>query len=434
MLLDDIFSGLDPISEDAVFQGLFGTNGLLKNTSQTVVLATHAIHLLPTADMIILLGGDGEVAYQGPRARFPESLLSRRDLVGMMETEHAKSNPIATNTNALEQPDSMPVFHAPVMVADASAEDTARQTGDSTIWKFYLQTAGYRHTLIFVLLGAICMGFTPAQTLWLDAWANDTDGGRIGYYLGVYSMFFVGEIALTSLWIWHVLIFPLSASSIKLHDIQLDALMSATMNFFGRTDTGKIPIMLLIRYVTDCIVGKTTNRFSQDLDLIDNELPLAVIDAVEYIYNVMYKIIMIGIASIYLIPVFPFLLIAFWLIQRFYLRTSRQVRFLDLEAKAPLYTHFIETLAGLATIRAFGWEEGFRRQNLAVLQTSQRPFFILKTIQRWLTLVLDLAISVLAVIVAVVAVQLRASINPGLLGLALVNVVVASLYLSTVYC
>jgi ATP-binding cassette subfamily C (CFTR/MRP) protein 1 len=171
------------------------------------------------------------------------------------------------------------------------------------------------------------------------------------------------------------------------------------------------------------MVGKTTNRFSQDIELVDDELPLALIDAVEYVYNVLYKMIMIGIASVYLIPVFPFMLIAFWLIQRFYLRTSRQIRFLDLETKAPLYTHFIETLAGLATIRAFGWEDNFRRQNLAALQASQRPFFILKTIQRWLTLVLDLVISVLAIIVAIMAVELRDSINPGFLGLALVNVV-----------
>jgi ATP-binding cassette subfamily C (CFTR/MRP) protein 1 len=169
--------------------------------------------------------------------------------------------------------------------------------------------------------------------------------------------------------------------------------------------------------------GETTNRFSQDLNLIDDELPLALIDAVEYIYNVLYKIVMIGIASAYLTPIFPLLLVAFWLIQRFYLRTSRQVRFLDLETKAPLYTHFIETLAGLATIRAFGWEEDFRCQNLAALQASQRPFFILKTIQRWLTLVLDLVVSVLAIVVAIVAVELRQSINPGFLGLALVNVV-----------
>jgi ATP-binding cassette subfamily C (CFTR/MRP) protein 1 len=133
--------------------------------------------------------------------------------------------------------------------------------------------------------------------------------------------------------------------------------------------------------------------------------------------------ILIGIATVYLTPIFPIMIIAFWIIQRFYLRTSRQVRFLDLETKAPLYTHFIETLAGLATIRGFRWEGDLQRQNLAVLQASQRPFFILMTIQRWLTLVLDLVISILAIVVAIMAVELRNSINPGFLGLALVNVV-----------
>jgi len=141
------------------------------------------------------------------------------------------------------------------------------------------------------------------------------------------------------------------------------------------------------------------------------------------VYNCLYKMVLIGIATAYIVPVFPFMLLAFWLTQRFYLRTSRQVRFLDLETKSPLYTHFIETLAGLATIRAFGWEADFERQNRAFLQDSQRPFFILATIQRWLTLVLDLIVSALAIVLAVMAVELRDSINPGLLGLALVNVV-----------
>jgi ATP-binding cassette subfamily C (CFTR/MRP) protein 1 len=169
--------------------------------------------------------------------------------------------------------------------------------------------------------------------------------------------------------------------------------------------------------------GKTINRFSQDLSLVDSDLPLDLIDAVEYVYNVLYKIVMIGIATVYITPVLPCMLVGFWLIQRFYLRTSRQIRFLDLETKAPLYTHFIESLAGLATIRGFGWEKDFQRQNLDALQASQRPFFYLATVQRWLTLVLDLVISALAIIVAILAVELRDSINPGFLGLALVNVV-----------
>lgn len=140
--------------------------------------------------------------------------------------------------------------------------------------------------------------------------------------------------------------------------------------------------------------------------------------------------ILIGISTAYVLPAYPPLLLAFWAVQRFYLRTSRQIRFIDLETKAPLYTHFIESLAGLSTIRGFGWEQEFRRTNKKLMQASQQPFFILVTIQRWLTLMLNLIVAVLAIVLAVVAVELRDSINPGLLGLALTNVVSQPIYIS----
>ena len=143
--------------------------------------------------------------------------------------------------------------------------------------------------------------------------------------------------------------------------------------------------------------------------------------------------VIIAVSTAYIIPAFPIMLFVFYVVQRFYLRTSRQVRYLDLETKSPLYTNFIETLSGLATIRSFGWEGHFESQNRAFLQASQRPFFILMTIQRWLTLVLDLIVSALAILLAILAVELRHTINPGYLGLALVNVV-SSIPPNSYYC
>jgi ATP-binding cassette subfamily C (CFTR/MRP) protein 1 len=40
--------------------------------------------------------------------------------------------------------------------------------------------------------------------------------------------------------------------------------------------------------------------------------------------------------SSYILISYPFLFGAFYIVQRFYLRTSRQLRYLDLEAKSPL--------------------------------------------------------------------------------------------------
>lgn len=41
-IFDDVFSGLDKATEQAVFTQVFGRDGLLRRNGTTVVLATHA--------------------------------------------------------------------------------------------------------------------------------------------------------------------------------------------------------------------------------------------------------------------------------------------------------------------------------------------------------------------------------------------------------
>lgn len=83
---------------------------------------------------------------------------------------------------------------------------------------------------------------------------------------------------------------------------------------------------------------------------------------------------------------------------------------------------FLETLSGLATIRAFGWEEDLVRKADERLDYSQKPFYLLYSIQRWLNLVLDLIVACLAVILITVAVFLRNSTSVGFAGVALFNI------------
>lgn len=92
-----------------------------------------------------------------------------------------------------------------------------------------------------------------------------------------------------------------------------------------------------------------------------------------------------------------------------------------MEANAPLYSHFIESLAGLITIRSFGWTDKYIEKNHQLLDESQKPYYLLFCIQRWLILVLDLIVAGLALVLVGLAVALRSHINAGFLGLALVN-------------
>lgn len=124
----------------------------------------------------------------------------------------------------------------------------------------------------------------------------------------------------------------------------------------------------------------------------------------------------------------PFLVFVIWALQNVYLRTSRQLRLLDLESRSPLFSHFLESVRGLATIRAFGWESRFRTKNERLLDRSQQPQYLLYCSQRWLNLVLDLVAGAQAVLVVGLAVGLRHSTSPGLLGVSL-NSILCKYYL-----
>lgn len=138
------------------------------------------------------------------------------------------------------------------------------------------------------------------------------------------------------------------------------------------------------------------------------------------------KIVLLAVFGRYLSVALPLVLGSVFLIQRFYLRTSRQVRLLDIEAKAPVYLLFLETASGASTIRAFGWEHLFKRVLEARLDWSQRPVYVLYCIQQWLTLVLDLIVAMLAVILVIIIVTWRDVFGPGAVGVSLVTVMTFS--------
>lgn len=130
-------------------------------------------------------------------------------------------------------------------------------------------------------------------------------------------------------------------------------------------------------------------------------------------------LIFVALGSSYMAACIPVLLFVLYWVQKVYLRTSRQLRFLDLEAKSPLFTHFAETTEGLVTIRAFHWQATSMAENIRRLDHSQKPYYLLLCIQRWLNLVMDLIITALATLLVALAFSLRGTTSAGLLGVAL---------------
>lgn len=140
------------------------------------------------------------------------------------------------------------------------------------------------------------------------------------------------------------------------------------------------------------------------------------------LFSCIAQVALISTGSAYMAFTVPLLVLVIYALQNVYLKTSRQLRFLDLESRSPVYTHFLETLSGLSTLRAFRWQEASSEVNIRRLDTSQRPYYLLYCVQRWLALVLDLIVAALAIVVVALAVSLRGSTSPGLLGVSLNNI------------
>ncbi|KAI1862215.1 uncharacterized protein JN550_010371 [Neoarthrinium moseri] len=398
-ILDDVLSGLDSVTEDIVFQRVFGSTGLFRKTNTTVILATHSVKRLPHADLILALDHEGRVVEQGTfqklsiagnyiqslQVKLEEQCHTEEQGAKIEELEKAsKSGPSATVT-----------------------DDMARKTGDWSTWKYYTRALGRWPLALFVGFITVNEVFIAVNNTWIKWWAssNETNSNHgLGYWLGLYALFCFlkgGGMVSAIAWLW-VYICPRSGNN--LHKSMLDAAMRAPMSFFANTETGIL-----------------VNRFSQDIRLADIALPGSLINVSFQIGSCLVIVTMNIIAVSYFAVVLPFVCGVLYCIQSFYLRTSRQLRLLEIEANAPLFSHLIETSSGLATIRAFGWAQEYTSRNRRLLDESQKPFYLLFCVQRWLVLVLDLVVAGLAIILVGMAVALRSKLDAGFLGLALLG-------------
>jgi ATP-binding cassette subfamily C (CFTR/MRP) protein 1 len=134
-----------------------------------------------------------------------------------------------------------------------------------------------------------------------------------------------------------------------------------------------------------------------------------------------------------------------YVVQKVYLRTSRQLRFLELEARAGVFSNFLESVCiasyqtshetsasnifqieGLETIRSFAWSDTVIKDNISSLDHAQRPEYLLLCLQRWLNIVLDLLAAAVATSVVAIAVAYRDRVSGAQVGIALNIMLVAN--------
>ncbi|KAG9240417.1 ABC transporter-like protein [Calycina marina] len=424
ILLDDTLSGLDPNTATKCFEALLGTSGLFKVDGKTVIMATNNAQWLPYGDQLIVLNSEGRLAAQG---KF-QSLVSSNGYLQNLQQMHnvTETGHDVTSTSIKER--TLPVRENVTTVkesTEATKQIVASQQGESDIFQqkkkkkkkqdaafevlaYYITYMGKKSVVLFAAFIIFHIGCSTAQPIWLKYWtmANDENpNDNVGRWTGIYVLFALVTVMGIAMETGYFLLLLVPRSAIGLHLRVLDSTINAPLSFFVGRDIGEI-----------------VNLFTADLTMVDMALPLSFILAFEQLASTLAQLVLTCVASGYLAVAVPILGVVLFVLQRIYLKTSRQLRLLDLEYKAPLIDHFITTISGIITIRAFSWTTAVSQESSRLLDKSQSPFYLIFCLQRWLTLVLDLTAAGLATLLVSIAVVRRDHTDVGLLGVAMVSV------------
>lgn len=323
-IFDDILSGLDADTEEQVFRRVFSPDGLIRRRNATAVLCTHSVKHLPSADHIVALGSEGTLVEQGT---FHDLMANKKYIYSLgikgMDGIHSDDGIRPADAEALTRSDQPQALTVKSTLSRDMKEEQERMMGDRTVYGHYFARINTVSIMAFLVCGLGWGFFYNFAIVWLKFWSEDVTSAHPlhsnAFYLGLYALFQTST--LISLFFICIVCYRVmvQVSGARLHQEALETVINAPLKFFTTTDTGIV-----------------TNLFSQDMTLIDGELPNALVNLALGGFECLGMAAVLATSSPFLTIIYPFLVVILYLIQKFYLRTSRQIRLLDLEAKSPL--------------------------------------------------------------------------------------------------
>ncbi|CAL8082910.1 unnamed protein product [Calicophoron daubneyi] len=478
-LMDDPLSAVDAQVGRHLFEHVLGPRGLLHN--KTRLLTTNSLHWLPEADWILVLSNDGRVKLSGTY----QELINNPEYLEIIKAANSSTQKGKHHSGRSDDPPDISSLvnqsnnDAQLLPSDSempqpgsydsspNIETNLRQRPQSTVWSSnesmaslgkktteekgnfvsneevlqgHVSWAAYgdyisaRSTALTTLMLVIYFGFLCFRVFssyWLRLFADDKEimnakeflenttqvnetvrldrakeiGHLTTYYIVGYALIGVAQTALLLTSIILNVCTRMRAAKV-VHRKLLHSVLCTAMPFFDHTPLGRI-----------------LNRFSNDVDNVDHEIPAAFLDAIASFGNVMLSLALIIIAlkppGMGLAIVGPLLIVCFAILLA-YLPSSRQARRLESATRSPLLANFSETAAsslGVTVVRAFGRTNSFAK-HLDRLVDQNAIYGLLRfTSNRWLDTMLNISSRIMVFVTALVIVWFRDRFTPGLAGL-----------------
>ncbi|KKK26753.1 hypothetical protein ARAM_007040 [Aspergillus rambellii] len=459
-ILDDVLSAVDQHVGRHLINRVLGRNGIL--SSKTRILATNSIPVLKEADFIGLIRSKTLVekgtyeqlmAMKGEVANLVRTTMndsddegSDSDSPGLASPESSESATVIENGESdisdTDEAEQEIGSLAPIKAATQRRTSTvtlrrastaswqgprrkladeenvlkSKQTQETSQqgkvkWSVYGE---YAKNSNLVAVGFYLFALVAAQTaqvggnFWLKHWTDMSENNgasNVRTFILVYLAFGLGSsvlVILQNLILW---IFCSIEASRKLHERMAFSIFRSPMRFFETTPSGRI-----------------LNRFSSDIYRIDEVLARTFNMLFGNTAKAIFTIVVIATST----PAFLLLVIPLGYIylsyQKYYLRTSRELKRLDSVTRSPIYAHFQESLGGISTIRAYKQEQRFSLENEWRMDANIRAYFPSLSANRWLAVRLEFIGSLIilaSAVLAIISVATGSGLSAGMVGLSM---------------
>ncbi|KEQ80300.1 ATP-binding cassette glutathione S-conjugate transporter [Aureobasidium pullulans] len=463
-LLDDVLSAVDAHVGRHLIDNVLGPNGLLNG--RTRILATNSLPVLMEANYIVLLR-EGRILERGT---YEQLMAMKGEISQLIKTASNEESNSESQSDSPDSDDSATVYETDPNSAQSELEITQAEEGETELapintgggrpvrrasgvslrrastasfagprgkltdeegaaglkskqnkefseqgkvkWSVYTEYAKTSNLVAVAIYIITLVGAQTAQiggSVWLRHWSevNAKYGGNphVGKYIGIYFALGIGSAALVVVQTLILWIFCSIEASRKLHERMAYAIFRSPMTFFETTPAGRI-----------------LNRFSSDIYRIDEVLARTFNMLFVNSARALFTLVVISMST----PAFIALIVplggVYLYIQRYYLRTSRELKRLDSISRSPVYAHFQESLSGISTIRAYQQSKRFAMESEWRVDANLRAYFPSINANRWLAVRLEFIGSIIilaAAGLAIISVSSGSLLSAGSVGLAM---------------
>ncbi|TLS29492.1 hypothetical protein PpBr36_02112 [Pyricularia pennisetigena] len=405
VLMDDPLSAVDAHVGRHIFDNAI--LGLLGEKCR--ILATHQLWVLNRCDRIVWMEA-GKIQAVGT---FDDLVHNHEGFKQLMEThaleekkdeKKADDESVGDGEDTKDTKEKQPGDNIKLKKGK-SLMQTEEQAVASVPWSVYddyIRASGsILNAPLTIVLLIVAQGANIATALWLSYWTSDRFSLPTPVYIGIYAGLAVAQVVLLFGFMVALSVLGTRASRSMLHQA-VTRVLRAPMSFFDTTPLGRI-----------------TNRFSRDVDVMDNNLA----DAMR-----MYFFSVSGILSTFALIIAFFYYFAAALVPLFfvflastayYRASAREVKRFESTLRSNVFAKFGEGLSGVACIRAYGLQDRFAADLRVAIDDMNSAYYLTFSNQRWLSIRLDAIGNALVLTTGVLVVTNRFDVPPSIGGLVL---------------